>query len=45
MLSKAGQFYTHGFAVLSLGSNGTAMADYFEDIDGAARKMYSERIT
>jgi hypothetical protein len=42
MLSEAGQFHTHGFAVLSLGSNGTATADYFEDLNGAARKIYSE---
>jgi hypothetical protein len=45
IVSKAGQFYTHGFAVLSLASNGTATADYFEDLNGTARKMYTESIT
>jgi len=45
MVSKAGQFYTHGFAVLSLGSNGTATADYFEDLNGAVHKMHTEAIT
>jgi Trypsin-like peptidase domain/Calcineurin-like phosphoesterase len=43
-LSKAGQFYSHGFAVLALGSDGNASAEYFEDINGAARKMYTETI-
>lgn len=45
MLSKDGQFFTHGFATLSLGSDGVAIADYFEDRDGGNRKMYSEKIS
>jgi hypothetical protein len=43
-LSKVGQFYSHGFSVLTLGSNGIASAEYFEDINGAARRMYTETI-
>jgi DNA/RNA endonuclease G (NUC1) len=44
-LSKAGQFYSHGFAVLTLGSDGNATAEYFEDINGAGRKTYTETIS
>jgi hypothetical protein len=45
MLSKVGQFYTHGFAVLSLGSSGVATAEYFEDLNDAAHSIHSESIT
>jgi hypothetical protein len=34
-----------GFAVLSLASDGTVIADYFEDLNGTGRKMYTENIT
>jgi hypothetical protein len=43
-LSVAGQFYTHGFAVLTLGSNGSTTAEYFEDLNGLARSIYRELI-
>ena len=45
MLAKSGQFYTHGFATLTLRSDGTATADYFEDLNGNARKHYTESIS
>ena len=35
----------HGFAVLTLGSDGNATAEYFEDINGAGRKTYTETIS
>jgi hypothetical protein len=41
-LSIVGQFYTHGFVILMLGSNGLASVDYFEDLNGNARQLYSE---
>jgi hypothetical protein len=44
MLSVAGEFYTHGFAMLTLRENGIATAEYFEDLNGSARKIYSEII-
>jgi len=43
-LSVSGQFYTHGFAVLTLGANGPTTADYFEDFNGVVRRVYSESI-
>jgi DNA/RNA endonuclease G (NUC1) len=44
MLSTIGQFYTHGFAMLTLTVGGDATADYFEDLNGSANKLYSETI-
>jgi hypothetical protein len=44
-LSNAGQFYTHAFAVLTLGSNGIATADYFEDAGDRGRRLYTESIS
>jgi hypothetical protein len=44
MLSVAGELYTHGFALLSLNANGVAAADYYEDLNGTPRKLYSETI-
>jgi len=43
-LSTAGQFHTHGFAVLTLQSQGNASVDYFEDLNGTARKLFTESI-
>src|SRR5262249_41850496 len=43
-LSSAGQFYTHGFAMLTLGPGESSVADYFETLDGGGRKIYSETI-
>ncbi|WP_315837144.1 metallophosphoesterase [Bradyrhizobium prioriisuperbiae] len=42
-LSLRDNVYAHGFATLALGSTSVDV-DYFEDVDGAARKHYSERI-
>ena len=43
MLSTANQFYTHGFAMLTL-TPGGATADYYEDLNGVSRKTFSEQI-
>ncbi|MBD2750934.1 MULTISPECIES: trypsin-like peptidase domain-containing protein [Microvirga] len=43
MLSVSGDFYTHGFALLTLESE-AVQAEYFEDLNGALRCLYSERI-
>ena len=42
-LSAAGEFHTHGFAMLTLGSN-SATADYYEDLNGTAHKLYTETL-
>jgi hypothetical protein len=42
-LSVEGDFYTHGFALLTLGP-GTAVVEYFEDLDRSARQVHSEVI-
>jgi hypothetical protein len=44
MLTAVGEFYPHGFTMLTLGE-GAATAEYFEDLSGDARKLYSETIT
>lgn len=42
-LSLRNNVYAHGFATLALGPTSVDV-DYFEDVDGVARKHYSERI-
>ena len=43
-LSVSRQFYTHGYALLTLGSNGPTTAEYFESLNGNARSIYRELI-
>jgi hypothetical protein len=45
MLTTVGQYYAHGFAILSFSANGLATADYYEDLNGRLRKLYSEQIS
>lgn len=42
-LSIQDNVYTHGFAMLTLGATRVSV-DYFEDLNGVARKHYSEQI-
>jgi hypothetical protein len=43
-LTAAGQYYTHGFAMLALNATGIATADYYEDLSGVPRNIFSEKI-
>ena len=42
-LRQQGSVYAHGFAILSFGAD-ACLADYYQDIDGAAVLVYSELI-
>jgi len=44
-LAVAGRFYAHGFAMLKLGTDGTAAAEYFQVDDRGLRESYSEVIS
>jgi hypothetical protein len=44
-LAVAGQFYAHGFAMLKLGADGTAAAEYFQVDDRGLSKSYFEVIS
>ena len=43
MLSTVADFYTHGFAMLTL-TGADATVDYYEDLNGTSRKLFSETI-
>jgi hypothetical protein len=42
-LSTSGNYYTHGFALMTL-ERDSAKVEYFEDLDGSLRSIFSEQI-
>ena len=43
-LSISGDYYTHGFAMLALAADGSATAEYFEDLNGKARLIHRDLV-